>query len=272
MNPASDWCQRWEAGAHSWRHRSECGFDADRYTVDPISEATAKAYVLRHHYSGTYPASIQRYGLFDAERLVGVAVLSAPTSTKVLTNVFPDLAPFSEAAELGRFVLAQECPGNSESWFLARVFEAAAAVGMRGIVSFSDPVPRRVAGELLFPGHIGTIYQASNARYAGRATARTLTLLRDGAVFNARAMQKIRAQERGHEHVERRLISLGAAAPSAGENMSSWLAVALDSVRAERIRHAGNHRYVFALGTKSERRRLRIATPASDYPKERDVA
>jgi hypothetical protein len=45
--------------------------------------------------------------------------------------------------------------------------------GVRGVVSFSDPVPRRTAaGDLVFPGHIGTIYQASNAGYLGRTTPR----------------------------------------------------------------------------------------------------
>jgi hypothetical protein len=43
--------------------------------------------------------------------------------------------------------------------------------GLCGVVSFSDPVPRRTAaGTLVFPGHIGTIYQASNAEYLGRRT------------------------------------------------------------------------------------------------------
>lgn len=63
-----------------------------------------------------------------------------------------------------RFVLLDECPGNSESWFLARCFDALLADGVRGVVPFADPVPRRTAsGRLVMPGHVGTIYQG----YAG---------------------------------------------------------------------------------------------------------
>jgi hypothetical protein len=54
-----------------------------------------------------------------------------------------------------RFVLLDECPGNSESWFLARCFDALLDDGVRGVVSFADPVPRRTAsGQLVMPGHV----------------------------------------------------------------------------------------------------------------------
>ncbi|MFL6163524.1 MAG: hypothetical protein ACJ74U_15025 [Jatrophihabitantaceae bacterium] len=39
---------------------------------------------------------------------------------------------------------------------------------MRGVVSFADPVPHRTAdGRVLAPGHVGTIYRAAGAAYAG---------------------------------------------------------------------------------------------------------
>jgi hypothetical protein len=41
---------------HSWRHRSEGGFDARRYDVAALPEADAKAFVAAIHYSGTHPA------------------------------------------------------------------------------------------------------------------------------------------------------------------------------------------------------------------------
>lgn len=88
--------------------------------------------------------------------------------------------------ECSRFVLLDECPGNAESWFLARCFDALLAEGVRGVVSFADPVPRRTAsGLLVMPGHVGTIYAATNALYTGRATARTVKLLPDGTVFHS---------------------------------------------------------------------------------------
>lgn len=165
VSPASDRCQRWSAGQHSWRRAAgEPAFRPQRYAVVPLSETAARAYVVANHYSGSYPAALQRYGLWDGGRLVGVAVLGVPTSARVLTNVLPTCAPYRESALLSRFVLADDVPANGETWFLARVFAQAAETGMRGIVSFADPVPRRVDGRLLFPGHVGTIYQAACGR------------------------------------------------------------------------------------------------------------
>lgn len=264
MNPASDTCQRWAHGQHSWRHRSEGGFDRSRYDVAPIAgDTTASAFVLAHHYSGTYPSARLRYGIYEGERLLGVAVLSSPTNNKVLTNVFPDLAPHYESLELGRFVLADEVPANAETWFLARAFELAAREDVAGIVSFADPEPHTVGGRVIFGGHIGTIYKAKGARYCGRATPRTLHVLPDGAVLNARAMQKVRGGERGHEYVERMLVGHGARVPRAGENMTAWLAEAL-AATARTMRHRGVHRYVFPIGPR--RRRVRIAPPTLPYP------
>ena len=79
---------------------------------------------------------------------------------------------------------------RQESWFVAQVFRQAALVGVRGIVSFSDPMPRAAAdGTTVTPGHVGTIYQALNAVYTGRGTERSLIVLPGGSIFSARAAQ-----------------------------------------------------------------------------------
>lgn len=271
LSPASDYTQRWNAGRHTFRHHADGRMNPAAYAVEPIDEATAKHYVVANHYSSSYPAASQRYGLFRAGQLVGVCVLGIPVQTKVLTSTFPDLVPFTQSLELSRLVL-HDGPGNEESWFIARVFEAAAATGVRGIVSFSDPVPRRVGNRVLFPGHIGTIYQASNGVFTGRATARTLTLLSDGTVLNDRSIQKVRKQERGHEHVERSLVAMGARPLRAGQKPAEWLAEAITDVGARKLRHRGNYRYAFAIGTPAQRRRVRISGERQSYPKERDAA
>lgn len=263
-------CQRWRKQRHVWRPSGE-PFDPGRYTVEPVDELVAKAYVVEHHYSGSYPAASRRYGLYEDGRLAGVMVLGIPAQAKVLTGPLPGLEPYVESLELSRFVLDDSCPGNSESWFLARGFELAAASGLRGIVSFADPVPRRVGGRLLFAGHVGTIYQASNALYAGRGKARSITLLPDGRVFSDRSAQKVRSQDRGHDHVERLLVEEGARPLRMGEKPAKWLAEALGQVGATRLRHGGCHRYVFAIGDRRQRRSVRInAGSETSYPKVTD--
>lgn len=286
-----DRCQRWRDGAHTWRHRSEGGFDRARYEVAAIAEDEAKRFVTRHHYSGSYPAAKLRYGLFvtaqalvtarsrsgssfapESNSLVGVAVLSVPMSAKALTGVFPGFVPFDESIELGRFVLLDEVPANGESFFLSQAFRLAARDGMRGVVSFSDPLPRRAAGgAVVVPGHVGTIYQAANALYLGRGTARTLYVMPDGTTLNARSVQKVRAQERGHQSVERLLQSLGAEPLRPGQDPAAWLHGALDAAGIRRLRHHGNHRYAFALGNAAQRRHAELAMAHRPYPKTPDL-
>jgi hypothetical protein len=265
-------CMRWQPGRlQTWRRPEDGGFDPSQYGVAALGELDAKHYVLDRHYSGAYPAASQRFGLFDLadQHLAGVAVLSVPVQARVLTAVFPDLEPYVESLELGRFVLDDEVAANGESWFLAQIFRMAADCGIRGVVSFSDPLPRqRADGTLIMPGHVGIIYQASNAIYTGRSTARTLTVLPDGTVLSERAAQKIRGQERSHEYAEQLLITHGARAPRADESPVAWLAEALQDIGARRVRHKGNHRYAFRLGTtKRERQGVVVALPRQRYPK-----
>jgi hypothetical protein len=277
-------CQRWRDGRHSWRTDTD-RFDPRRYQVREIGETAAKAYVIRAHYSRSFPAARLRYGMYERDRLVGVAVFGVPMDRRVLTGAFPSLEPYVESLELSRFVLDDDCPGNSESWFLARCFRGdppgrpgclrgLPEHGVHGVVSFSDPAPRRAAdGTITMPGHIGRIYQATNSVYTGRGTPRTLTLLPDGSTLNDRAKQKVRRQEQGHEYVERLLIAWGARVPRASEDMAAWLAEALEDVRARRLRHRGNHRYVFPLGRSArDRAKVKVGYAALSYPKDGDLA
>jgi hypothetical protein len=162
-------CQRWRPDrTHTWRHTSEGGFNPDRYGVTAIDRKAAREFVTHLHYSGTYPADRLMFGLYDLAgelpELVGAAILSVPASEKVLTSVFPRLEPFDESLELGRLVLAEQVFANAESWFVAQVFRLAAKTGIRGVVSFSDPVARYDSGgNMTMPGHIGILYQALNA-------------------------------------------------------------------------------------------------------------
>jgi hypothetical protein len=244
-------CQRWRDHRDSYRPVGE-PIRTAAYDVAAITDdATAKRFVLAHHW------------LYHREALVGVAVFSHPCSDRVLTSVFPGEA--LDAVELGRFVLLDDVPANGESWFLARAFAQLRALGLRGVVSFSDPVVRlNVDGAPVFPGHVGTIYQATNAVYLGRASARTLRLLPDGAVFSARAAQKIRVGERGWQYAAEQLERAGAApVPTAADARRVWLREQLERV-TRTIRHQGNHRYAFAFERND---RQRLAALNQTYPK-----
>ncbi|MYT71184.1 hypothetical protein GTY60_16065 [Streptomyces sp. SID8367] len=242
-----------------------------------LPEKEAKAFVVGHHYSGTFPVARFRFGLFDLgsgdARLCGVAVFGVPVRAEVLTLPLPGLEPYVESLECSRFVLLDECPANTESWFLARCFDVLLARGVLGIVSFADPVPRTDAsGVTVAVGHVGTIYQATNAVYMGRATPRTVKLLPNGRVLNERMAQKVRDQEQGHEYAERLLTELGATPMRAGADPRVWLRESLEAVGARNYRHRGVHRYVFRLGTNRRKREsIRLGIPTrAPYPKSPD--
>jgi hypothetical protein len=218
------------------------------YEVAEIpDDTTARAFIEEHHYSGTYPAAIVRFGLYWHALLVGVAVFSFPCNSATLTNVFPQVS-IELLLELGRFVLLDVAPANCETWFKARCREVLKRLGYVGIVSFSDDVARTDAdGRKIFAGHIGTIYQASSGVFLGRGTARTLRLLPDGRVFSDRAAQKIRAGEQGWVYASKQLEAFGAApAPEDADERREWLKVWTPRL-TRRLRHPGNLKYAWSL-------------------------
>jgi hypothetical protein len=265
-------CLRWRERRSSWATRET--IDTRRYEVAPVDETPCRRFVEAHHYSGSFCSPRLRYGLYRGEQLVGAAVFSVPMNNAVLANPFPSLVPMWESLELGRFVLLDDVPANGESWFLARCFELARKEGIRGVVSFSDPVPRTNAeGDVVFPGHLGWIYQASNAIRAGRSTPRTVVLLPDGRTLVDRALQKVRSGwESGRDGVEARLVAFGATPRQPLESEKAFVRRALVEVGARRLRHKGNVRYLFTLGSAREKRLIEIGLPRDPYPKSLEAA
>lgn len=238
--------------------------------MQEIDEATAKSFTIQHHYAHSFPAARHRAGLFvqepnRREQLVGVAVFSVPMSQGVIPHHFLGMAP-ARGVELGRLVLLDRIPGNAESWFVARAFRLLRdrLPGVDGVLSYSDPVERVDAdGNVVKRGHIGTVYQALNATYLGRARARTMILSEDGRVFSARALSKLRNDETGAAYAYEQLRSMGAPARRMLEEGPAYAERALREGGFRKQRHPGNHTYAWWLGD----RRARPAWKSSSYPK-----
>ncbi len=261
--------QRWRDRRGTYRPAGEV-INPAHYEVAPIrDDRTARCFVEQHHYAGTYPAARFRFGLYWGGLLVGVAVFSHPMNDRVLA-AFPGETLTS--VELGRLVLLDRVPGNGESFFVSRCFELLRREGLVGVVSFSDPVSRlSAAGRQVFRGHIGNVYQALNGIHDGRSMARTLRLLHDGTVFSARAAQKIRTGERGHEYAAEQLVRAGRAMglclapPTLTDHPRAWLARWLPLLTRP-LRHPGNLRYLWGLD-RSAKRHLARTVRALPYPK-----
>lgn len=244
--------QRWRQRRASYRPAGE-PIDPSAYGVDVVDDRRARAFVLEHHYSASYPAARFKAGLFRALprgglELVGVAVFSVPTNVAT-TRKYLGL-DCRAGIELGRFVLVDDVPANGETFFLARALRALRVhkPEVAGVVSFSDPVARLSGdGDVVAPGHIGTIYQAHNATYLGRASSSTLILTTTGRVMSARSLSKIRNQERGADYAADALVAAGAPKRRHGEDPAEWVARALRDGPFRRQPHPGNHVYAWRL-------------------------
>jgi hypothetical protein len=258
--------QRWRDRRGSYRPAGEV-INTHEFDVSAISDdRTAKAFVTQHHYSGSYPAARERFGLYWRGDLAGVAVFSVPAQPRTL-DVLP--GGRETGVELGRLVLLDAVPGNAESWFIARCFGELRREGYTGVVSFSDPVPRIDAdGVVVFGGHIGTIYQATNGVYLGRSKAERRLLLPDGTMLHGRALAKIRARDRGWRYAANLLEQHGAEPLGEDGDSLVWLAQWLPLLTRP-IRHTGNLKYAWALNRR-DRRHLPTSLPylklfAEDY-------
>lgn len=239
-------CQRWRDRRDRYRPAGEV-FDHRHATVERIDTAIAKAFVERHHYSASFPAARFNAGLFirrpfQKEELCGVATFSVPMTQAVVPSILDGLEP-NLGVELGRFVLLDEVEANGESWMLARAFrrlrEALPEIG--GVLSYCDPVARTdIHGNQTKPGHLGTVYKATNAAPRGRSKARTLLLAPDGTVANERSLSKLRNGESGADGVERKLRAMGADARGLFENGSDYVARLIASGFLRKQRHPGN--------------------------------
>ena len=253
--------QRWRDQRGTYRPAGEPIVARD-WDVARIEKAPARAFVVAHHYSGSFPAARRCFGLFDkAGVLSGVTVFSEPAQPRSLDVIPGDR---ETKAELGRLVLLDSVPANGETMFLAQCFrDLRRAEGWEGCVSFSDPVPRTtVDGRSVFRGHIGTIYQASNAIYLGRSAGRLARLLPDGTVLHPRAMAKIRARDQGHRYSAGILERFGATVLRDDEDAAAWLRLWLERLTRP-LRHAGNLKYIIPF----HHRLRRHLSKGQAYPK-----
>lgn len=262
-------CQRWYLKCARFVPPSS-HFDPRLFDVAEIEDdATPRAFVKAHHYSGSYPNAWRRFGLFERGELVGCAVFSVPQNMAVLRPF-----PLHASAELGRFVLLDRVGFDAETWFLKRCAGALRTLGLAGFVMFSDPNPRRDAsGAVVFPGHTGTIYRAFSAPLLKYSRAETEFLLPDGRSFARRALSKIRARAEGDRgelscgwrYAVRQLVDAGA--PMLGRDLGAWLdRVETTFLRA--VKRPGKLKYAFALHPKALSSRLRTKLPPSlPYPR-----
>jgi hypothetical protein len=230
-------------------------FQPHRYAVEPISRIQAKAFITGHHYLGTFATSLVPVGLWESRapyppELVGVAVFGIPAREGIAKYT---VGTFDNAmgVELNRFVLRHEVPYHAETWFLKRAFRwvTRERPEVRVVLSFSDPVPRTtLSGQVVMPGHIGTIYQAFNGIYVGRTRRDYEWQDLQGRTIGGRLLSKITRGQIGEVYAAERLIAAGAPQRRWNEDPAAWTERALQQGPFRRVAHPGKHIYLWAIG------------------------
>lgn len=149
-----------------------------QFRVEPIPFREAKEFVVSRHYTrGMTNGPTGTYGLYDGDTLLGVCVFSTPCAESVRSYVFgPEHK--GRVTELSRLVLLDEAPRNSESYFVSRSLKLLkkAKPHLWAVVSFADQTE----------GHIGVIYQATNALYFGETARKRSFVTGEGRIRHRR--------------------------------------------------------------------------------------
>lgn len=150
--------------------------------VKRVPSQTARRYIIKNHYShGCHNAPSACYGLFWNGELIGALVFAVSCSENVRSSI---LGKGTEGAvtELHRLHILDGTPKNMESFFVARCLRALKndMPEVKIVISFADPME----------GHVGTIYQATNALYYGTSGSATFYIDGGGRVRHPRQSGK----------------------------------------------------------------------------------
>ena len=254
-----DVSQRWNARRPTFVP-PDSRIDPREFAVEEITRKDAATFLAQHHYLGTCPVAMTCAGLFrktgvGPAELVGTAVFGQPGSPDAIAS--RSGMRREEGVELTRFALRDDVAFNGETYAIARAKRilARSYPGISVVLACSDPFPRTDGdGRTVFPGHLGQIYRASSALFAGHGAARIVHVSRDGSVLTDQNFSKIRGDRQGAEAAARRIVAAGAPERKTGESPSEWLERALASPAFRRVRHPGVRVYLLPMNADARRR------------------
>lgn len=198
-------------------------------SVAKASQDDVREFCRRYPYAVTGGNMTWNWGLWHGPTLMGVVAYNLPTRPACEAVFGPE--HFDKVWHMGRLAMAEDAPRNSESRLIAGSLRAIheAHPNTWAVLTFAATSQ----------GHIGYVYQATNALYCGES-----------------AKSHYYIDEKGQRR-----------APKQGKNLSQAKAVA----RGWRVEwEGGKHRYLYILGNKTQRRQRRalLRYPVLPYPKE----
>ena len=130
-----------------------------KYSVRRIERCDCANFILNIHYAKRWPSISYAFGLFDGDRLIGIATYGTPASAPLRRGVAGDDFK-GDVVELNRLCLLYNRK-NEASMLVGRSLRLMPKNKI--VVSFADTSE----------GHIGCVYQAANFMYCGLSAKRT---------------------------------------------------------------------------------------------------
>jgi len=130
-------------------------------TISRVSTDDVAEFSARYHYTGTGGAANWRWGLWHEQVLLGIVAYNLPTRSACESVFGPDHQ--EHVWHMGRLVLADRAPHNSESRLIGG--------SLRSIRREHPEVWAVLTYAATDVGHIGYVYQATNALYTGLSSA-----------------------------------------------------------------------------------------------------
>ena len=201
-------------------------------TIAPVTPDDVDEFSHRYHYTDTGGSRLWRWGLWDGPTLHGIVSYNLPT--RDVCEALFGAEHYFRVWHMGRLSLSDVSPTNAESRLIGGSLRAIRREhpDVWGIVTYA-------ATDV---GHLGYVYQATNALYTGLAG--------DPYYWTDGRGARRSTYLSGHVNAARG-ASLG------------WT----------RTRGGGKHRYVYILGFRTQRRQRRelLRFPVLPYPKEEEV-
>lgn len=148
------------------------------YKVKTVPVSKIKDFVEKYHYSHSINGlKITRcYALMDGASLLGAIIFGQLTTTAWKKYGEKE----SDVVELRRMVVADVCPVNTNTWFMARALkDLKRNTDFKVCVSYADPEQ----------GHLGVVYQAANWAYVGTTAPDTVLETPEGKRYHSRALR-----------------------------------------------------------------------------------
>ena len=244
-----DFTQRWRERRTVFLQK-QIFFNPRRHEVEKIPVKLAANWIVKNHYLGSFPSATVCYGIFRKSELAGVAVLGTAQHKNTIPNVFGP-AHAKDCLLLQRFALEDVLEFNAESYFLARVRALLKREGYCGVLTMSDETPKTDAlGNIIFPGHIGTIFKSDNAVYLGRTGKSVEYLFADGIVLSNRSFSKLVNDESGWNYMARKFETYGASkCPATANEKREWGFYWRSQLTRKQL-NSGKLRYAWSLHSK----------------------